>query len=451
MKKLTAVVLCITLCLTLCVPVFAASTSGSCGASVNWNYDEASKTLTISGTGDMKNYEDVVSIPWKVYCKEIEKIEIGVGVTSIGDYSLSWCEKVTQIAVPSTVTRIGVDAFGWCSALKNITLPESLLTLDREAFALCSSLESIEIPSSVETIGSMPFLSCYALKDINVSAANPKYRSFDGVLYDIQSGTLVCYPLGKTAEEFTVPENITIIGPSAFSGNEVLKTVNMPSVKKIGNKAFFTCSALYNVVMSSVEAIEDLAFYRCNNIVSVSLPASAVSLGSEVFRNCANLQLVMLANDNIAIGSNLLGGSPYAAIVANNGSTGQMYAFGSGAPFYGFVNVFYGGAAIAYDPAAFIVNDSTTLVPMRQVFEMLSADVSWNDATNTASAVRDGINVSIQIGSNVMYKNGTPIELPVSGQLIADRTYVPLRAVSEAFGSQVDWDGNTNSVYITEN
>lgn len=451
MKKITAAVLCIALCLTLFVPVFAAETSGTCGASVNWSYDAVSKTLTLSGTGEMTNYKDVVSIPWKVYCKEIQKIEIGTGITSIGDYSLSWCENVTSVVIPPSVTRIGVDAFGWCSSLRDVTLPDGLLSIEREAFALCSSLETIDIPASVTNIGSMAFLSCYGLKDINVNAGNTKYRSFDGVLYDVQSSTLVCYPLGKSAETFTVPENIINIGPSAFSGNEVLKTVEMPSVKKIGNKAFFTCSALYNVVMNSVEIIEDLAFYRCSDIVSVSLPESAVSLGSEVFRNCANLQLVMLANNNIAIGSNILGGAPYAAIVANNYSTGQMYAYNCGIPFYGFVKVYYDGEAVAYDPTAFIVNDSTTLVPMRQVFEMLNADVSWNDATNTAGAVRGGVAVSIQIGSGTMYRNGQAIDLPVPGQLIADKTYVPLRAVTEAFGNQVGWDENTNSVYITSN
>lgn len=447
-KRLVSVFLCIALCLGMCTAVFAADVSGSCGAAVNWSYDAATKTLSISGTGDMTDYEDVVSIPWKPYCKEIEKIEIGDGVTSIGNYSLSWCEKVTSVVIPESVKRIGVDAFGWCSALKDVKLPAGLTTLDREAFAICSSLESIDIPAGVTTIGSMPFLSCYELKNINVDPGNAKYKSFDGVLYDVQSAMLVCYPLGKTADTYTVPDNITTIGPSAFSGNEVLKTVNMPSVKTVGNKAFFTCSSLYTVNMAGVEKIEDLAFYRCSNLVSVKLPATATSLGNEVFRNSGNMQLLMLENDNIALGENLLGGAPYAAIVANNGSSGQYYAYASNTPFYGFVNVYYGGKETEYDPAAFIVNDSYTLVPMRQVFDMLGAEVTWDEATNTAMAVRDGVIISIQIGSNMMYRNGEAIALPITGQLIADRTYVPIRAISEAFGNTVDWDDTTNSVYI---
>ncbi len=449
MKKFISVCLCIALCFGMCTAVFAADTSGSCGAAAVWSYDAATKTLTISGTGDMTDYEDVISIPWKPYCKEIQKIEIADGITSIGNYSLSWCENVTSVIVPQSVKRIGVDAFGWCTSLKDITLPMGLQIIDREAFAICSSLESIEIPAGVTAIGSMPFLSCYELSSINVNAENSKYKSFDGVLYDVENAELVCYPLGRAGEEFTVPDNITSIGSSAFSGNETLRTVNMPAVKKIGDKAFFTCSSLSAVNMGALEKIEDLAFYRCNNLVSVKLPSSTVSLGNEVFRNCINLQLLMLQNDSITLGSNLLGGAPYAVIVANNLSQGQYYAYQNGVPFYGFVNVYYGGNLMQYDPAAFIVNDSYTLVPMRQVFEMLEAEVTWDDATNTAKAARGGITVSIQIGSDTMYRNGEAIALPISGQLIADKTYVPLRAVSEAFGNTVQWEDASNSAYIS--
>lgn len=448
MKKIVSVLLCMALCLSLCPAVFAAETSGSCGDAVSWNFDASSGTLTLEGTGAMKDYEDLISIPWKTHCKNIKNIVISEGITSIGDYSLSWCEQVESVTVPSTVTRIGIDAFGWCSSLKNVSLPTGLKKLDREAFALCTALETIEIPQGVNEIGSMPFLSCYALKDINVSAENQKYKSFDGVLYDMQSSSLICYPLGKTATEFTVPSNITSIGASAFSGNKVLKSVDLSTVKEIGNKAFFTCSALYDVKMSSVENIYELAFYRCDNIVSITVPNTAISLGNEVFRNCTNLQLVMFENDAVSLGSNIFSGDPYVSIVGNEGSTCHYYAYGNSVPFNIFVDIYNNGSIVNFDPTAFIINDSYTLVPMRQVFDMLGAEVSWDSATNTASAVRGGITVSVSIGSNVMYRNGEAVALPVIGQLIADKTYIPLRAVSEAFGSVVNWDGANNAVYI---
>lgn len=451
MRKLTAIALCLALCLTLCVPVFAAATSGSCGTDVNWSYDEASKTLTLSGSGAMTDYEDVISIPWKTYCKEIKNIEIGDGITSIGNYSLSWCEQVESIFVPSSVTRIGIDAFGWCSSLKNVSLPAGLQKLDREAFALCTSLENIDVPAGVTEIGSMPFLSCYSLKNINVFAENAIYGSADGILYNMQNKSLICYPPGKTETEFTVPAAITAIGDSAFTGNKTLKSVNLNLVKNIGNKAFFTCSELSDINLANVETIDELAFYRCSNLTSVYFPQTLVNINEAAFRNCVNLQLAMFGSNNTNIGNSVFDGVPYLSIVGNEGSACQYYAYGNAIPFNIFVDIYYNGSMINFDPTAFIVNDATTLVPMRQVFEMLNADVTWDDATNTASASRDGITVSIQIGNDVLYRNGEEIALPAQGQLIADKTYVPLRAVSEAFGSLVDWDGATNSVYITAN
>ncbi len=447
MKRLFSLCLCLFVLAASCTVVAAAETEGSCGDGVSWSYDAQSATLSISGTGAISDFKDVASVPWKSYCKEIRNISISEGITAIGNYAFSWCENVTSVTVPATVTKIGADAFGWCAALESVSLPEGLQSIGSEAFVACTSLKTVGIPAGVTSIGNSPFMSCFALTDINVNSGNSKYKSFDGVLYDLSESSLICYPMGKTADDVQVPSNITKIGDSAFTDNETIRSVSMPSVKEVGAMAFFACRNLYSVDASSVETIGDMAFYKCDNMVSINLPAAA-AVGKQAFRNCINLQLAMFGNNSVQIGEDVFKGDPYIAIVANNGSAAQNYAYANSITYNGFVSVYYGGAEVEYDPAAFIVNDATTLVPMRQVFEMLGAQVTWDDGINTAIAKKDGIAVSIAIGSPYLYKNGEEIPLPETGKLIADRTYVPLRAVTEAFGNTVEWVDATNTVNI---
>lgn len=447
LKRLLPICICLCLCLGTVVVLADDAVSGSCGSGVSWSYDASSGELVISGNGAITDFENVVMIPWKEYCSDIRSITVEEGVTGIGDYALSWCENVTEITLPSTVTRLGRDAFGWCYSLRNITLPEGLRTIENEAFVWCSALTAVDIPASVNEIGHSAFLSCGALENINVADANARYSDINGVLCETAGGTLVCYPLGKTDTSYTVPSGITKIGDWAFYGNSTLTSIEMPSVTDIGSQAFFTCRNLYEADLSGAVAIGELAFYRCDNMVNVTLP-SVQTVGAEAFRNCTNLQLAAFYNDSVQIGEGAFDGADYLSIVGNYGSNANMYAAANGIPFNYFVNVVYNGSPVEFDPMAFVVNDSTTLVPMRSVFEMLNAAVSWDETTNTAIAQKDGVTVSIQIGSSVLLRNGTEVWLPESARLIADRTYVPLRAVSEAFGNTVEWINETNTANI---
>ena len=99
-----------------------------------------------------------------------------------------------------------------------------------------------------------------------------------------------------------------------------------------------------------------------------------------------------------------------------------------------------------------ITENDRTLVPMRAIFEALGAEVEWENETQTATATKDGIKVSVTIDSNRMQKNGEEIELDVPARLVEDsRTLVPLRAISEAFGCQIEWDEELQRVDIYKN
>ncbi|MCG7218183.1 stalk domain-containing protein [Paenibacillus mucilaginosus] len=95
-----------------------------------------------------------------------------------------------------------------------------------------------------------------------------------------------------------------------------------------------------------------------------------------------------------------------------------------------------------------VIRDGSTLTPLRAIFESMGAEVTWDAATKTATAVKGGAKVSIAIGSAKAQRNGETFTLEVPAQLVNGYTMVPARFVSEAFGASVRWDGGTRTVDI---
>ena len=108
------------------------------------------------------------------------------------------------------------------------------------------------------------------------------------------------------------------------------------------------------------------------------------------------------------------------------------------------------GLEISSDQPPVII-EGRTLVPLRVIFEALGATVNWNNDTRSVIATRGDISIYLAIGSNTLYKNGQPVYLDVTAQIINDRTMVPVRAVSESLGANVAWDNDTRTVYVDTN
>lgn len=104
---------------------------------------------------------------------------------------------------------------------------------------------------------------------------------------------------------------------------------------------------------------------------------------------------------------------------------------------------------LLYFDVAPVIVDGRALVPLRVIFESLGADVAWDNDTQTASAVRKDTVVTIAINNNIMYLNGEPNLLDVPAKLVNGRTLVPVRAISEAFGCNVSWNGDNRCVSIS--
>ena len=113
----------------------------------------------------------------------------------------------------------------------------------------------------------------------------------------------------------------------------------------------------------------------------------------------------------------------------------------------GAVNLYVDMNLIHTDTPPTIV-EGRTLVPVRAIFEAIGATVEWDGATSTATGVRGDTTVIIQIDNTTAYVNGEARTLDVPAQLINGRTMVPARFISEAMGCDVTWDAKTETAAV---
>lgn len=136
-----------------------------------------------------------------------------------------------------------------------------------------------------------------------------------------------------------------------------------------------------------------------------------------------------------------------AVIVSGSGTKDDPYVL-DGTASTG-TEVFCNGEQVNFDVEPITENDRT-LVGMRAIFESLDADVTWEQDTLTAVAVKDDTTIKLQANNNVMLKNDEEITLDVPAQIVNDRTMIPLRAVAEALDAKVDWVGELRRVVIDQ-
>ena len=151
-------------------------TEGTCGEKLTWVFDEASGILTISGSGDMTEYAKAGDAPWYGHRKEINRVIIPEGVTSIGSYAFADCNvwevrkssKLNETwQFPDSVETIGDHAFEGC-AFANLFLPDELMAIGAYAFANCKELHGLTIPESVVHIGSNAFAGCSSVGNVKI-------------------------------------------------------------------------------------------------------------------------------------------------------------------------------------------------------------------------------------------------------------------------------------------
>ena len=200
--RLLSALLALAMLLALLPTAAFAAEDNKCGVNLTWKLEDG--TLTISGTGEMADYNNSNGSPWSVNATgTIRAVVIGKDVTSIGScafYNTTYLTSVT-FENGSDLTNIGHAAFGMCGKLTSITIPSSVTTIGQRAFVGCEELTSITIPSSVTTIGANAFKWCSGLQSVTF-APDSKLKTIGNEAFeDCHKDLIFCYSdeSGKTA------------------------------------------------------------------------------------------------------------------------------------------------------------------------------------------------------------------------------------------------------------
>ena len=309
-------------------PVNALNPSGDCGTNATYTFDSATGTLTISGTGPMKDYgyydgdiEEWDGEPTPYFGLEITSVKIGSGVTSIGNgafsgltnltgveisssvktignYAFYYCTGLTSIAIPNSVTSIGDSAFGYFG-LTSVTIPDSVTSIGNYTF-YGGSLTSITMGLGVASIGKNAFYGCYYLESVYYTGTIEQWCNIDFV--DGLSNPLHyahnLYINNKLVTELNIPNTVTQIRQYAFADYSKLTSIKIPnSVTSIGDSAFSNCSNLTSVTFaenSQLKSIVEYAFSYCSGLTSITIPNSVESIGDYAFKGCSKLESVTI-------------------------------------------------------------------------------------------------------------------------------------------------------------
>ena len=329
---------------------YNTTAGGTCGDNLTWTLD-ADGTLTISGTGDMDNYDYssnpdgsiTYTAPWYEQRNNIKAVVIENGVTSIGSCTFPECNGLTDMTIPGSVTTIGDYAFWSCVNLTSVTFSQTLTGIGEWVFASCTDLTSVILDDSVSSIGEGAFSNCGALTDVYYAGSESQWEQIDIDNSNGYNNSLLNATIhynyeptsGTCGDNLTwtldADGTLTISGTGDMYGygtfvddthapwyeqrDEITAIVIESGVTSIGESAFENCSLLSSVsIPDSVTAIEDSAFFLCVSLTSVTIPAGITDIEPNVFGSCESLSSVSIPDSVTFIGDSAFRGTSLTSV-----------------------------------------------------------------------------------------------------------------------------------------
>ena len=276
-----------------------AATSGDFGENscLHWEVSTgvfSGKTLTISGTGAMPNFDFPHGnlAPWWNYDAlgmltsfgnfklegELKKVVIKDGVTNVGDYALFFLPAATQVTLPGSVTSIGRYGIAMCSKLTGLSIPKGVTEIGDFGLA-GDGLTAVTLPDGLQSLGRGAFDTCASLTNTTLPAA-------------ITAVPGKCFADCTKLLNVKYAGTVTAIGDLAFESCKALTAAPIPETVTTIDKAAFTgCTALTDVTIpAGVTAIPEDCFRGCTALADMKLPGTVTSVGHNAFTGCTALK-----------------------------------------------------------------------------------------------------------------------------------------------------------------
>ena len=165
-------------------------------------------------------------------CSSLVSIEIPESVITIQNYAFSGCKNLSKVELHEGLTSLGENAFNDCSSLEKIKIPNGVHGLSKQIFYNCAKLTSIILPKSITYIEFEAFGGCSSLTEIQIPNGVGSIRGY-------------AFSECKKLSKLEIPESVTYIEDGAFDGCDGLEIVELPkSCKKISKWSFTNCNNL---------------------------------------------------------------------------------------------------------------------------------------------------------------------------------------------------------------
>ncbi|HWP97228.1 MAG TPA: stalk domain-containing protein [Syntrophomonadaceae bacterium] len=166
--------------------------------------------------------------------------------------------------------------------------------------------------------------------------------------------------------------------------------------------------------------------------------------------NTTNITNSTNTTNNANTNTNITGSTISNSNIASNNQVNQTTSVSNATTVTQYVNVLVNGQSLQSDVKPFINADGRTMLPVRAIAEALGAQVQWDEATQTATLTLGAKTVKIPIGQNSILVDGQPTSMDTIAAIKDGRTLLPVRSVGEALGAQIGWDESTQTVSINK-